>query len=59
MTNFEKIKNMSFDEMADFLGFFNVEEQICRLVNPSMGDSFCRLHECSNCAKVYLESEAE
>lgn len=37
MTNYEKIKMMSLEEMADFLGFFNVEEEICFFNNKDMG----------------------
>ena len=58
MTNYEKIKMMSLEEMADFLGFFNVEEEICFFNNKDMGVEYCKIHSCSNCALRYLESEA-
>lgn len=58
-TNFEKIQNMDLNEMADFLSYFDINEVICRRVNPEMGVSFCSTHTCSECAREYLESEME
>lgn len=59
MTNFEKIKSMSIEEMADFIGFFNTEEDICSLNNDKMSADYCCCHNCRNCAMKYLESEVE
>ena len=59
MTNYEKIKAMSVEEMADFLGLFNTEEDICRLNNDEMAVDYCRFHNCRDCAMKYLKSEVE
>lgn len=59
MTNYEKIKAMSVEEMAEFLGFFNTEEDICSLSNPKMGADYCAHHNCSDCALKYLQGESE
>lgn len=59
MTNYEKINQMGIEELADFLGFFNVEEEICFFNNKDMGGEYCRIHDCSDCALRYLESEVD
>lgn len=58
MTNFEHIKAMNITEMAAFIGFFNQEEDICSLSNKNTDEDYCRCHNCAECAKKYLESEA-
>ena len=59
MTNYEYIKNMGIDEMAEFFGYYNMEEDMCWLSNKNMGADFCRTHSCMDCAKKWLESEAK
>lgn len=62
MKNFEKTKAMDIEKMADFLGFFNAEEDICNLSNHKMGVDYCAHHNCHDCAMKYLtqqESEVE
>lgn len=59
MTNYEYIKNMTIDEMAEFFGYYNMEEDVCRLSNKKMNINFCGTHGCMDCAKKWLESEAE
>lgn len=56
-TNFEKIKAMDIDEMAEFLS--DCETDICSFCKPDVttvcGNPTC----CINGIKNYLESEAE
>lgn len=52
MTNYEKIKAMTVEEMANILGFG--ENGCC--VNA---DCFNWEQNCIECAKTWLESEAE
>ncbi len=59
MTNYEKIKSMSVEEMAYFLGFFNPEEDICSMCDAKNGGEYCRTHTCVECAKKYLEKDGE
>ncbi len=59
MTNYERIKAMSLEEMAVFLGFFNTEEDICSMCNSKMGVDYCRTHTCVECAKKFLEKDGE
>jgi hypothetical protein len=48
MTNFEKIKNMSVNEMTEFFA----KHQMCSVYN------ICE-YECNECFKKWLESESE
>lgn len=59
MTNYENIMQMGKRELAEFLGYFTTEEQVCQKVNPDMGVSYCQLHDCGECAMRYLESEVQ
>lgn len=57
MTNYEKIKNMSLDEMLDFLEKWRLED-----INYSL--TFCDFckgqYDCVNdCMRKWLESEVE
>jgi hypothetical protein len=56
MTNFEKIKNMTIDEMAEFLTrkVFERDYEI-----PSMDCFFCEETHCIRCIKQWLEREVE
>lgn len=57
MTNYERIKSMSIDEMAEFL-CDNFKCNIC----PAFDGNYCpnsNLKICSKAMKKYLESEAE
>ena len=56
MTNFERIKNMDIEEMADFIGSLDCEEDLCGFVADNTSMDFCRTHECKDCARKYLES---
>lgn len=56
MTNFEKIKNMSIEKMAEFIGSLNSEWDICDLMADK---ELCRTHDCKGCARKYLESECD
>ena len=53
MTNYEKIKAMSVEEMAKFMG--RVDE-VCRKV--SVKECYC-FHHCWECVLKYLLQEAE
>lgn len=57
MTNYERIKSMSIEEMSEFLGFFNAEEDICSMCSARNGSDYCRTHSCVDCAKKYLEKD--
>lgn len=59
MTNYEKIKAMNIDEMSEFLGFFNFEEDICSECNAKTGDEYCRTHTCVESAKKFLGKDGE
>ncbi len=48
---------MSIEDMADFLEFFNTEEDVCSLNSEDMGVDYCRTHSCKDCALKYLESQ--
>ena len=50
---------MSIDEMSEFIGFFNFEEDICSECNAKTGADYCRTHTCIECAKKYLEKDGE
>lgn len=57
MTNFEKIKSMSIDEMIDFMEKVELQD-----IDYAM--TFCNMcdgqYDCSNdCMRHWLESEAE
>ena len=57
MTNYERIKNMSVEEMAEFL-CDNFECNIC----PAFDGNYCpnsNIKICSKAMKKHLESEAE
>lgn len=60
MTNFEKIKNMTIEEMAVQLSHFNECERFCKYVN-SRGRCACTgtLSQCFNGVLEWLESEEE
>jgi hypothetical protein len=55
MTNYERIKNMSVEEMAEELS------HICRNAKRTQKDKqyLCITSECKRCLKQYLESEVE
>ena len=68
MTNFEKIKNMSIDEMAEYFGGDEVEETfICASCRPEYckhcrEDGFCSAeghNRCVPAVKKWLESEVK
>lgn len=59
MTNFDRVKAMSIDEMSEFLGFFNFEEDICSECDAKAGTEYCRTHTCVECAKKFLEEDGE
>ena len=59
MTNFEKIKNMDVEEMAELIGSFDHEEDLCGFVADKIDMEFCITHECEDCARKYLESECD
>lgn len=58
MTNFEKIKSMSIDEMSktDMGGYFSCPYDT-PYANCEMGKKFD--DDCIKCTKYWLESEAE
>lgn len=58
MSNYERIKAMSFEEMARFLSFFNREEDMCSRCNAHDGGDYCHTHTCIECAKKYLEEDS-
>lgn len=61
MTEFERIKAMSFDELAEFLN--GAIDDICfEICEDKTGNKFqCpdECHDCSKCIKQWLESEVE
>lgn len=59
MTTYERIKAMNIDEMSEFLGFFNFEEDICSGCNAKTGAEICRTHTCVERAKKFLEKDGE
>ena len=56
MTNYEKIKNMSIDEMAKKLA---EETKFCVFVGCPEADSKITTEDCRKCIKNWLESEVE
>lgn len=54
MTNYEHIKNMSVEEMADY--FYNSSYDPCEIASRSIME--CD-NNCRNCIKKMLESEAK
>ena len=58
MTNFERIKNMTVEEMIDFI-------DRCQMYQLGYGMSDCGLgicedlYDCRDCKRKWLESEAE
>lgn len=59
MTNYERIKAMSIEEMSEFIGYINLEEDICSARFAKDGADYCRTHSCVDCAKKYLEKDGE
>lgn len=59
MTNYEKIKNMSVEEMAEWLE--NILEGECRLCGCDEAENceMCLLTFCLAHRKLWLESEVE
>ena len=65
MNNYERIKNMSIEELAKFM--YSASDKICfENCMKDTGNKFsCRFSEgvdtanCINCMKHYLESEAD
>ena len=70
MTNFEKIKTMSVDEMAEFLNMVSKQEDLgaaSKLFDEPCkdGNQYCRQEDfqnspygCKDCFKEWLEREA-
>ena len=56
MTIFERIKAMSIEEMAEFIGYFNIEEDLCSLHLEEFPE-YCSHHNCADCALRYLKGE--
>lgn len=56
MTNYEKIKNMSIDEMAKKLA---EETKFCVFVDCPEADSKITTEDCRKCIAKWLESEVE
>lgn len=56
MKNFEKIKNMSIDEMAEY---FSISKCSCILDNDCDGDMPNKSKVCVHGIRCWLESEAE
>ena len=54
MTNFERIKEMSVEELADFLMDLNESQGCCGF--PSSMTKNCN-HNCENCIPNWLNSE--
>lgn len=60
MINFEKIKNMTIEEMAVQLSRFNECERFCKYVNSRGRCAFTGApSQCFNGVLEWLESEAE
>lgn len=57
MTNFEKIKTMSVEEMARALAKYNAREVVCRRSNERSSLDFCKEHDCAECCLAYLKRE--
>lgn len=57
ITNYERIKNMSIEEMVEFLG----KKPYCALENPCEVDCIYGWHgcQCEEHAKEWLESEVK
>ena len=53
MTNFEKIKSMSIEEFAEFVGFNNV----CDYVQDYHKEWCSKYPDCKNCIIDWLNSE--
>ena len=56
MTNYEKIKQMTIDEMAEFIKHCDCETSCAFEVACWYGDKDC---DCNNGIKQWLESESE
>lgn len=62
LTNYERIRNMSLEEMAEMMDKFDcsggVLDKICTAVNPEQN---CDTENCNciNCIKQWLESEVK
>lgn len=57
MTNYEKIKTLNIDEMADFFDYSENICDYCELHNHKNGCAYIHLN-CKNAIKKWLESEA-
>lgn len=58
MTNYERIRNMTVDEMALFLCGFTKKNVAC-IDRHFLNNSCYRKTQCLNCAKKYLENEVK
>ena len=58
-TNFEKIKNMTIEEMADFLGVYN--DRSCVQCDNCIMHSHCGfpILPCNDSALIWLKSEVK
>ena len=57
MNNFERIKNLSLDEMADWL--INMQEILTQTIEDSIGYLLYRKREYRKLLKQWLEKECE
>ena len=53
MTNFERIKIMSVEEMAEFI------HKVCCNEDCTLPTDICSERDCKVCAKKWLQSEVE
>ena len=61
MTNFERIKLMSIEDMADYIYAHDDElnDRICKFHGECPYGDDVRVENCKECVKHWLESEAE
>ena len=62
LTNFEKIKSLSIDEMAKMINKFDysgITDKICLAVNPKQNCDTEDTNQCIDCIKKWLLSEVE
>jgi hypothetical protein len=57
MTNYELIKNMSIEEMAEVIGMLETFDDYCK--GYCKGDGDIPDGECAKCAEKWLKEEAE
>lgn len=59
MNNYEKIKNMTMDEMVEFIHTFGVNCCACAFFRKKICDGICILGECKVGHRIWLQQESE